>query len=69
MENGNGHGKVTEHENLTKSHGILLPVMEIINFVSNLYQIRFFSTTLSLSINLGSLHFPRLSENAKSISE
>ena len=32
LENENGHGKVTEHEKLTKSHGILFSVMEFFQF-------------------------------------
>ena len=37
LENQNGHGKVMEHENMAKSHGILWSVMEYTHFVLEIY--------------------------------
>ena len=51
-----------EHDKLTKSHGILLPVMEFYQFCLQLYQIcMLFATTKKLSIELESPHFQMFS--------
>ena len=60
--NKNGHGKVMEHANLAKSHGMLSSVMKFNNFAPELYEIcNFFATTEKLSIQC----FPQNAANAK----
>ena len=65
LENENGHGKVTEHEQLAKIHGSLCVSWNFTNFAPELYQFFFFFFFLSqlkkISSDLESLHFPTFS--------
>ena len=65
MENENGPVKVTESEEVTKSHGILRLVLEFTDFVPEFYQIpKSFANIEKISINLESPLFPTLLQNA-----